>query len=182
MTIKDCAAAYQKLLNKKYIFTLEGNVSFTLEFSPAYFFHLLGLEKLTDIAQFRNAKPGKVFKDILSGKIPEQLVHNSHRYALISERVECFVHLPDMLHYDSSNKIIVDFDVNKLGFPSKLNNTKYILYKRIENNRVCHLTIGSKQKLYPETFIVENGSPYLSNQIMLDILDIKIIERKTKQK
>lgn len=87
-----------------------------------------------------------------------------------------------MLHYDISNKIIVDFDVNKLGFPSKLNNTKYILYKRIEKNRVCHLTIGSKQNLYPETFIVENGSLYLSNQALLDILDIKIVERTTKSK
>lgn len=63
-----------------------------------------------------------------------------------------------------------------------INNTNHILYKRIEDYRVCHLTIGSKQKLYPETFIVENGSSYLFNQKTLDILDNKIIERKTKSK
>ncbi len=82
-----------------------------------------------------------------------------------------------MLHFNKSNKIIIDFDRNKLSFDSYLKNTKYILYKRTDDKYI-HLTIGNKAVLYPETFIVENGGTYVSEQIMLDILSIDIIERQ----
>lgn len=176
-TIRDCAIVYHELLNKKYNFTLEGNIKFTLEFNPAYFYHLLGLEKLTDIAQFKGRKPAKIFKDIYSGKISDKIIHNSKHYHLIEDRIQHFDQLPNLLHFDKSNKIIIDFDRSKLSFNSYLKNTKYILYKRIDVKYI-HLTIGNKAVLYPETFIVENGSTYVSEQIMLDILNIDIIERQ----
>ena len=68
-SIRECAALYNKLLGKKYIFTLEGNLKITVEFTPSNFYHLLGLEKLTDIDQIKKAKPGKVFKGILNGSM-----------------------------------------------------------------------------------------------------------------
>ena len=179
-TIKECAVLYNELLGKKYIFTLEGNLKIAFEFTPSNFYHLLGLEKLTDIDQIKKAKPGKVFKGILSGSISEQIIKNSKHYSLIQNRIEYFDNLPDLIRYNESNKIIIDFDINKLSFKSKLSNTKYILYKRT-NNRICHLTIGQRKVLYPETYIIENSGLYLSEQTMLDIISIDIIERKTKK-
>lgn len=179
-TIKECAVLYKELLGKKYIFTLEGDYKFTIEFTPSNFYHLLGLEKLTDIDQIINAKPGKVFKSILSGDISERLINNSKHYALIKDRITYFDNLPDLLHFSKSNKIIVDFDINKLSFSSKLSNTKFILYKRT-SDRICHLTIGQRQTLYPETYIIECSGQYLSEQTLLDIENIEIVERKSKK-
>ncbi len=177
-TIRDCAILYQGLLKKKYKFTLENNISFTLEFSPAYFYHLLGLEKLTDITQLRNVSPSKVYKDIISGKIAHSTIQKSKHFELISDRIQYFENLPELVYFDKSNKIIIDFDKDKLDFNSLLKNTKYILYKRFDIKYI-HLTIGSKLTLYPETFIVEPGSTYISEQTLLDILSIDIIERQS---
>lgn len=175
-TISECAKLYQTLLKKEYIFALENNINFSIYFSTTNFYHLLGLEKLRDIAQFKGKKPNQIYKQILNGRITDNLVSNSKYYYLIENRIKNFETLPDLLNFDRGNKIIIDFDINKLNFVSKLEFTKYILYKR-SNTKYIHLTIGLKDKLYPETFIVENGSTYVSGQTMLDILSIDVIER-----
>lgn len=179
-SIRECAALYNKMLGKKYIFTLEGDLEFKVEFTPSNFYHLLGLEKLTDIEQIKNAKPNKVFKSILNGSISDSIINKSKHYASIKDRIINFDYLPSLVHFDKSNKIIVDFDKNKLSFESKLTNTKYILYKRIDN-KICHLTLGKRKIIYPETYIIEPSGQYLSDQTLLDIKNIKIIERKTKR-
>ncbi|MGN0455979.1 MAG: hypothetical protein ACI4F2_03895 [Acutalibacteraceae bacterium] len=178
-TISECAKLYKTLLKKEFIFTLEQNIKFKLEFNPAYFFHLLALEKLTDIVKLKGKSPGKIYKDICRGNITDRTVRDSKHYRLVSDRVRYFEQLPELLCFSKSNKIIVDFDRSKLSFESKLTNTKYILYKRIDNI-YSHLTIGCKgckNILYPETFIVENGSTYISNQTMLDILSIDVVQK-----
>ena len=175
-TISECAKLYQTLLGKEYIFTLENNINFSIYFSTSNFYHLLGLEKLSDITQLKGKKPNQIYKQILSGRITDGLISNSKYYHLIESRIQYFETLSDLLNFDRSNKIIIDFDLNKLDFKTKLKFTKYILYKR-SNTDYVHLTIGSKNKLYPETFIVENGSTYVSGQTMLDILSINVIER-----
>lgn len=175
-TIQDCAILYKSLLNKKYIFTLEGDIKFTLEFSPNYFYHLLGLEKLSDIVQLKRKSPGRIFKEICKGTISDKILHKSNHYHLVDDRIQYFDNLPSLLCFDKSNKIILDFDINKLTFKSKLTNTEYILYKG-SPTKYIHLTIGKKETLYPETFIVENGSTYVSGQTMYDILNIEIVER-----
>lgn len=176
-TISECAKLYETILKKEYIFTIENNIKISIYFSASNFYHLLGLEKLSDITQLKNKKPNQIYKQILNGRITDTLVSNSKYYHLIESRVKNFETLLDLLSFDKSNKIIIDFDLNKLNFKTKLTFTKYILYKR-SNTDYIHLTIGLKNKLYPETFIVENGSTYVSGQTMLDILSIDIIERQ----
>lgn len=175
-TIQDCAILYQSLLNKEYVFTLQGDIQFKIYFPTSHFYHLMGLEKLTDIVQLKNKKANQIYNQILKGNLSNRIIHNSNLYHLIDDRVQYFNQLPDLLTWDKSNKVIVDFDKNKLPFSSKLSNTRYILYKRSDIKHI-HLTIGNKKKLYPETFIVENGNTYISEQILLDILDIQVIKR-----
>lgn len=174
--ISECTKLYQTLLKKEYIFTLEGNIKISIYFSSANFYHLLGLEKLSDVTQLRVKKPNQVYKQILKGNISDNLISSSNYYNLIENRIKHFETILDLLSFDKSNKIILDFDMNKLNFKTKLKFTKYILYKRSNINYI-HLTIGLKEKLYPETFIVENGSKYVSGQTMLNILSIDIKER-----
>lgn len=175
-TISECAKLYETILKKEYIFTIENNIKISIYFSASNFYHLLGLEKLSDITQFKGKKPNQIYKQILNGRITDTLVSNSKYYYLIESRVKNFETFLDLLSFDKSNKIIIDFDLNKLDFKTKLIFTKYILYKR-SNTDYIHLTIGLKNKLYPETFIVENGSTYVSGQTMLDILSIDVIEK-----
>lgn len=175
-TISDCAKLYQTLLKKEYKFTLENNINFSIYFSATNFYHLLGLEKLRDIEQFKGKKPNLIYNQILNGRITDNIVFNSKYYYLIENRIKNFETLLDLLNFEKNNKIIIDFDLDKLNFKTKLTFTKYILYKR-SNTDYIHLTIGLKNKLYPETFIVETGSTYISGQTMLDILSIDVIER-----
>lgn len=180
-TISECAKLYETLLKKEYIFTIENNIRISIYFSTSNFYHILGLEKLSDITQLKGKKPNQIYKQILNGRITDNLVSNSKYYNLIESRVKNFEKLLDLLNFYKSNKIIIDFDLKKLDFKTKLTFTKYILYKR-SNTDYIHLTIGLKDKLYPETFIVENGSTYVSGQTMLDILDIEILEQPSSKR
>lgn len=177
----ECVELYQTLLSKDYLFTLENNISFKLFFNPNNFVHLLGLEKLRDITYFKNNSSGNLFKLITEKQIDDSAISKSQYYSIIKSRIDYFKYLPDLLTFDKSNKIIVDFDFDKLPFTTKLHNTKFILYKRIGNVYI-HLTIGNKKTLYPETFIVEQSSQYLSEQTMLDILNIEVRNTKLKKK
>lgn len=175
-TISECAKLYETLLKKEYVFTLETGIKFSVFFSASNFYHLLGLEKLIDIIQLKGKKPNQIYRQILDGKITDKVIFNSKYYKLIESRIENFDMLPELLCFEKSNKIIVDFDFSKLNFQTKLQFTKYILYRRSDIDCI-HLTIGFKKKLYPETFFVENGSTYISNQTMLDILSIDVVQK-----
>lgn len=175
-TINECARLYKTLLNKKYIFTVEHNISFVIEFKPNNFYHLIGLEKLTDLATLQNKSASKIFKDLCNDKISHSDIQKSNHYNKIENRIFNFQYLKNLLCFDESNKIIIDFDKSKLELKTKLDNTKYILYKRTIPF-IVHLTIGYKEYLYPETYIVEKTNIYLSEQTMLDIIDIKVTNR-----
>ena len=174
--ILECAKLYEKLINKDYVFTVENDIKFTIHFTAENFYHLLGLEKLTDVVQLKNKQPARVYKQILSETIKSGTIQKSNLYHLIENRIKNFEHIKDFLHYEKSNKIIIDFNARKLPFKTKLHNTKFMLYKHIDTTYL-HLTIGNKRILYPETFIVEYGSQYISGQKMLDILSIDVIEK-----
>lgn len=77
---------------------------------------------------------------------------------------------------NKSAKIIINYDKSLVN-NSKLINTKYILYKTIDG---CYLmlTIGKKESgEYPETLFLESTKKYISNQELLDIIDIEIAEK-----
>ncbi len=68
-TINEFARLYKTLLNKKYFFTFEQNIYFILEFKPDNFYHLIGLEKLTDLTILQNKSAKKIFKDLCNKKL-----------------------------------------------------------------------------------------------------------------
>ena len=78
-------------------------------------------------------------------------------------------------------KIIIDFDKNLLD-KTNLINTVYILFKHKKDGYV-HLTLGDKGKgIYPETFFYENSKRYTSEQTLLDIIDIEILDKRKGKK
>ncbi len=182
--IQECAKYYKCLLGKEYIFTLEDGFKFSFYFQPSNFHHLLGLHKLTDVRDVWNGKPARVFNNILNGYISVDKIENSAKYYIISNRVKHFEKTTDMLDKEKS-KIIIDFN-RDLVSGTDLINTKYILYRDISLydegiGGYANLTIGEKQnKIYPETFFYEDSKKYISEQILLDIIDIEV--RKPNRK
>lgn len=171
--IQDCAKLYNTLLNKRYYITLENGIAFEFYFTRRGFAHLLGIHKLKDIPQFRNASNEKIFKDILSGKIKHNTLKISKFYNKISDRIEHFERIFDMLDITKSNKIIINFN-KELVSDTKLDNTKFIFYKN-ESVGYSMLTIGKKLKeYYPETFFYEESNRYINEQILFDIVDIRV--------
>ena len=181
--IKDCAEFYSSLLNKEFVFTLETDIKFKLVFSKKNFHHLLGLGKLTDIAELNlnNNYADIIFGKILNGTISPEKISNSPNYFKIENRIKHFEQIVDML--DSGKcKIIVDFNKDIVPDGTNLKFTKYILYIH-KNDDYLLFTLGDKGKgIYPETFFYENSKRYLTNQIFLDVIDIEVIEKKKKNK
>lgn len=180
--IKDCAEFYSSLLNKEFVFTLETDIKFKLVFSKKNFHHLLGLGKLTDIAELNlnNNYADIIFGKILNGTIPPNKISNSTNYFKIENRINHFEQIADML--DSGKcKIIVDFNKDIVPDGTNLKFTKYILYIH-KNDDYLLFTLGDKGKgIYPETFFYENSKRYLTNQNFLDVIDIEVIEKKNKK-
>ena len=177
MTVQDCAKVYKNLLRKEYVLYLENGICIELVFSQDNFKHLMGFHKLSDVSQVVNNSSKKIYKYALTNKNDiNKKVKNSSHYSEISERILYFNLIPQIME----SKIIVDFDVSKMPteYHSKLLNTKYILYKRIEKPyKVAHLTLVEEEVYYkPETFFVEPSNAYLSEQTLLDITNVKVID------
>lgn len=181
--IQECAKYYKTLMRKDYIFTLENGIKFKIFFKSSNFYHLIGLHKLTDVRQLTdiNTSHDKIYKDIVSGEISVKTIENSAFYSRISDRVKYFEKITDMLDKHKS-KIIIDFDPELIE-GTELKNTEYILYRHLSSG-YANLTIGEKDgSTYLETFFAEDSKRYISEQTLLDILDIEIIEgRKKKHK
>lgn len=178
--IRECAELYSTLLDKNYIFTLEGDISFKLFFKDSNFVHLLGLGKLTDVEQLQTQSQAAIFKDILTGDLSHNLICNSSKFSRIENRILHFQEITDMLNADKC-KIIIDFNAGLVPY-SELKNTEYILYRHIGNG-YTHFTLGNKGKgIYPETFFYENSKRYIDGQQLLDVKDIEIRDIKKKKK
>lgn len=180
--IQECAEFYETLMGKNYIFTLENGIKFIFFFKPSNFYHLTGLHKLNDIRQLVDGSLSlnKIYKNILSGELSTELIEKSVFYHKISSRVKHFGKILDMLD-KSKSKIIIDFDPELIE-GTELQNTKYILYRHLDSG-YANLTLGEdKGSIYPETFFTENSKRYISEQILLDVVDIEIIENRKKKK
>ena len=68
--ITDCAKIYIDLLGKKYTVILEDNISFSFYFTRKAFFHLLGLEKLNKLYEFKGKSKQIIYNEILNGTFP----------------------------------------------------------------------------------------------------------------
>lgn len=179
--IQECAKFYKKhLLKKTFRITLENDIVFEIYFTTKQFYHLMGLHKLTDKAELSkdNNTTDVIYKKILRGLIKPSVVTDSVNYYKISSRIENFENIIELLDVKKT-KIIIDFDYTLIN-ECDLKNTEYILYRH-ENDSYKMLTIGKKSYLYPETFFVENSKKYISEQMLLEIVNIEVIDYGKKR-
>lgn len=174
-TLQDCLKIYLKLMKNDYYITLENNVKIKVYFDKKNFYHLLGLHKLRDITILRNS-PNVVFKNIVNGKITHNHITKSVHFNKVENRFKYFHYLPIMLSKDS--KVIVDFNYRLMN-KTKLKETRYILFRCINDEGVVHFTLGKRDgDVYPETFFFDDTNKYIEKQKLLKIRDIQTIKRK----
>lgn len=190
LKVTECINIYEKLMEFKYAYTLEDGTVISFQFMDAQFHHLIGLHKLTDIPQLQKEKGRrstsliyKNLKDTPKNVIDyERIISNSAFYSLIKDRVAYFNLIPDLL---SNCKVVVDFDYRKIvDFETELKGTDYILYKRLSDGKILHLTlrIAENNMIVPETFFMYDGKVYLENQDLLEVVSFQKIEKGKRRK
>lgn len=108
----ECALAYKKLFNKKYIFKLgrKGKIHLIeLTFSEVDFHHLAGLKKLDDIKVLHRNR-ALVFKEILKEKITINTITKSVKFTEIKNRLH---YLKELETYLDDVKDIYIYDKKK---------------------------------------------------------------------
>lgn len=180
--LKKCVQAYEELINKNYILTLENDIKIEIPFKAHHFYHLIGLQYLTDdIVQVRKTPTQtatSIYRSIKKEHITYDDISKSKYIGKIQDRILNFPNIKDVL----SHKIIIDFDPTKVERTSV--KAKYILYKPYERTYL-HLFLAADDNIfYPESFIYEPSNYYISGQNLLDIKDVEILtsENNTKKK
>lgn len=169
--LSECIQAYERLLYKEYILTLENGMLINLRFETNQFSHLIGLHYLTDVRQVQKTPvngAAAIYQNLKKGRICYADLQKSALFDHIANRIEYFPHVNELLE----QKIIIDFDrrkVKKTDFKAK-----YILYKPHELGYL-HLCLAENAKIfYPESYIYEPSKYYISEQTLLDIVNVEI--------
>ena len=188
--LRQAAINYEKLLNKKFVYTLENDITLEVVFLASHFHHLAGLQKLKDIARvtktphdgLRNAiNTRKIFSDISKGQITLDDIKKSEYFSEIEDRLNHFNQLNALVEFE---KVIVDFDRSLLGYNSHLWKADYVLYKNSNTNEQINLFLGGGEgldkKVFPLTFIISNVGQYTNGQKVLKILNLEITKKRHK--
>ncbi len=171
--LKKCAISYEKLLNKEYIITAKKKkvtLEITLYFRKEHFFHLVGLNKLTDIQVLRNNKT-KIFEKILNGKITYEIIKKSVHF---NDMAECLEYFPSLENILDDYELMIKFNSNKTKSKIK---AKYIIYF-IRNDIVIHYFVDEsieENKYFGRTFFTRKDKAYLCDNPYVIIKKEKII-------
>lgn len=118
--LKECAIAFQNLLDKQYkiILARKGKeTEILLTFDEADFHHLIGLKKLTDLGYLKKDR-SKIFNQILNDEITYEMIRKSPFFEAneskkqygIKDRINYFIHIESIL---DSNNLAFKFNKNK---------------------------------------------------------------------
>lgn len=176
--IKRSIAVYESLRVFQYRITIENGTVLLLKLNRESYHHLAGLHYLDDMPDISNPKSRhKIYNDIKRGKISEERIKSSVKYPDISQRIESF-HVLEQILSCGEGKIIVEFDNSKTG--SKIKAAFHLFHRDgspFEGDATYHtLFLDSENGLdyFPVTYIVEHSNLYIRNQNILDCTIEKI--------
>lgn len=189
--IKKAIEIYEELRKCKYHIKIENGIEFDLLFGKQNFHHLIGLQHLVDKPRIAEPlEPQKKFYNNLAGSEELQKeIYSSHKYDSISERVENFHRLVNILQAGEA-KIIVSFDPEKT--PTQMIEAEFMLYERgynpFDKNAeplYYHLFMDfeTPSRYCPITFIVEHSNMYMNSQEFLNCSITQVpLESRAKKK
>ena len=150
------ALEYQKLLNVGYHILLGRKCKMyilNLRFKRSDFFHLTGLQHLTDIT-FPTSNKERIFKEILNKRIGNELIKKSVFYETyrIEERIINLKRLEEML------------DSNQFMF--LINHKEYLKFTKIYADYLCEYFFPENQNECLYFFIVKVLKPMVQNEVV----------------
>lgn len=170
----ECINKYKNYVGCNYTFFLDCGINFTVAFKKNHFYHLIGLHKLTDIAQLQKTQynsANSIYRNISNGHIAFEDIIKSTHYNEIEDRLKFFTDIDSIIQ----SKVIIDFDYTKVHQTNLLSN--YILFKDYgEMKAHCGFAYdrSGKDLYYPETFFVQDNDYYIKNQDIYSVVDVKI--------
>ena len=175
--IKDCVNAFLPLLNTEYEIVLGRKgaaVTLRIAFNKKDCFHLMGLQYLIDRPEL-NRDRGKVFDEIVAGKITTKQVESSDFYKKIEERVNFLPLLEKLL--DSNDTV---FKYNKRANMYSMIEADYLMKNNMEErNLYLFLSYGKDDKYFCRSFFPEEKNDYTKNQASWTMLYKKKCNRST---
>lgn len=166
--IIDCVNAFLPLLNVEYEIILgRKGVSVTLRlgFDKKDCFHLMGLQYLEDRPEL-NRDRGKVFDEIVAGRITIEQIESSDFYEKIEKRVDFLPLLEQMM--DSNDTV---FKYNKKANIYSMIDADYLMKNNMEGrNLYLFLSLGADGKYFCRSFFPEEKKDYTKNQASWKLL------------
>lgn len=150
----DAAIQYKSLLNKGYDIVL-GRKSKTylvkIRFSQDSFYHLAGLQHLTDIT-YTSKNKERIYKDILARKITYETISKSVFYEeyFVEERITYLKRLEEML--------------DSCQFMFLINHKEYIKFTRIYADYLCKYVLPEDKQVILYFFTVKVKSSRIKNE------------------
>lgn len=149
----DAAVEYGNMLTKGYHIVLgrkQKVYHLQLRFLKEAFYHLTGMQHLTDIT-FPTKNKERIYKDILAGKITEESLRKSVFFAQyrIEERIICLSRLEELL--DSCDVMFL------------INHKEYMRYTRIYADYLCEYRLPEDNAECLYFFVIKIDSGRLEN-------------------
>ena len=160
--IQDCVSAFATLIDTEYEIILGRKgiaVTLRIAFDKKDCFHLMGLQYLRDRPEL-NRDRGKVFDEIMAGKLTAHQIESSVFYSKIKERIDFLPLLEVML--DCNDTV---FKYNQRNNMYSMLDADYLMKNTMERrNLYLFLSCGTNGKYFCRSFFPEENKDYTKNQ------------------
>lgn len=174
----ESAKVFDNLLSKDFVLVLENGLSLRVVFKREQFYHLAGLHKLEDLPELainKRMSAGAIYKRIIRGELTEKHLKKSSFYFKVEQRIKQFALVKSLLNA----QVVIDFD-DKLLSEAKLK-ADYLLFKRLDSGAYLHLALRITGEISaPISFFYEQSKMYITGQKLLDVVEVRVEERKSK--
>ncbi|MBP3741617.1 MAG: hypothetical protein J6J00_01400 [Treponema sp.] len=175
--ILSSAMTYSKLLDIEYQLVLgrkNKTLALSIYFDENQFFHLAGLQYLTDRATLLYGDRSYLFQKILSGSITREQIESSSFYSEIKERVDYLAYLETIM---DSNKTIFKYNTKLDAFSSIT--ADFLMKNEIQSRNI--FTFLSQDKLngkyFCRSFFPQEDKDYSEGQTTWTLLYKKKIQK-----
>jgi len=176
-TIFDAAEKFSRLLDVEYeiILAKKGKkVKLLISFEKIYFYHLAGLQYLTDIHELDNQRE-IVFDWILSGAISSERIESSQFYPKIKERVHYLSILESIF---DDNGTIFKYDEKENILTSQIKGD-YLMSNAVDSRNIfTFLSKADEEKYYCRSFFPQTFKDYSYRQKKWTVILKKKIFKK----
>ena len=173
------ANAYSNLLDIEYQLILgrkNKTAALSIFFDESQFFHLAGLQYLTDRVTILFGDRAQLFKRILSGKITSQQIESSFFYPEIQDRIDFLAYLESIM---DSNKTIFKYNP-KLELFSAIQ-ADFLMKNEIKMRNIFTFLSFDKitGKYFCRSFFPQTDKDYSERQTTWTLLYKKKINKST---